>query len=84
MQHLGDTTLNMSSDSPLAIAVNFMLKYGFQEYTADSPSLLSSLGDILQRVISNYVSTPRGLELELMHAGKVRATLLTKVRIRCD
>ncbi|KAH6996463.1 hypothetical protein BKA56DRAFT_472639 [Ilyonectria sp. MPI-CAGE-AT-0026] len=71
MQHLGDTTLNMTSDSPLAIAVNFMLKYGFQEYTADSPSFLASLDDILQRVVSNYVSTSRGLELELMHAGKM-------------
>ncbi|KAF7543734.1 hypothetical protein G7Z17_g10494 [Cylindrodendrum hubeiense] len=71
MQHLGDTTLDMTNQSPLAIAVNFMLKYGFQEYTVDSPSLLVSLDDLLQRVASNYVSTSRRLELELMHAGKM-------------
>ncbi|KAH7165606.1 hypothetical protein EDB81DRAFT_877976 [Dactylonectria macrodidyma] len=71
MQHLGDITLDMTNESPLAIAVSFMLKYGFQEYTADSPSFMASLDDLLQRVNSNYVSTSRGLELELMHAGKM-------------
>ncbi|KAK7393873.1 hypothetical protein QQX98_013344, partial [Neonectria punicea] len=71
MQHLGDTTLDVNNESPFAIAVNFMLKYGFQEYTADSPGLLNGLDELLHRVNSNYVSTSRRLELELMHVGKM-------------
>ncbi|KAM5348358.1 hypothetical protein ACJ41O_008182 [Fusarium nematophilum] len=70
MQHLHDPPLVMHGDSPYAIATNFMLKHNFQPYSND-PAFAASLNDLVQRVNSNFVSTLRRLELELMHAGKM-------------
>jgi hypothetical protein len=70
MQHVHDPSMAMHVGSPYAIATNFMLKHSFQPYT-DIPAFAASLDNLVQRVNSNFVSTLRRLELELMHAGKV-------------
>ena len=73
MQHIQDTSLDAHSDSAFALTVAFMLKLLSQEFP-DPPSFTASLKQIEHRVNSNFISTTRRLELELMHAGKVNLT----------
>lgn len=70
MQHLKDVNLEAHQDSPFALAVNFMLKILAQQY-ADVPGFEGSMKHLASRVNASYVSTPRRLELEVMHAGRV-------------
>lgn len=70
MQHLQDVNLDTRPDSPFAVAVHFMLKFLSQEY-ADVPQFCAVLDGLMQRVNTNFISTARRLELELMHTGRV-------------
>ncbi|KAH6895334.1 hypothetical protein B0T10DRAFT_455596 [Thelonectria olida] len=71
MQHLGDIALDVAPSTPYGIAVEFVLKYGFQTYAVDHPRFQASLDEILERSHSSYGTTTRRLELELMNAGKI-------------
>lgn len=76
IQHLSDPTTMMHGDSSFADTVNFMLRHKFQRYV-HVPGVATGLNDIVHRIDSNFVSTPRRLELELMHIGKVSRELST-------
>ncbi|POR31182.1 Uncharacterized protein TPAR_08605 [Tolypocladium paradoxum] len=71
IEHLKDVNLEAYEGSPFSIAANdtidsLLLQYG------SVPGFESAMRYILGRVKSNYVATPRRLELELMQAGKMR------------
>ncbi|KND87892.1 hypothetical protein TOPH_07447 [Tolypocladium ophioglossoides CBS 100239] len=71
MEHLRDVNLEAYEGSPFSIAASntidsLLLQYG------SIPGFQSAMSFVLGRVKSNYVATPRRLELELMQAGKMR------------
>ncbi|KAF5027473.1 hypothetical protein F66182_434 [Fusarium sp. NRRL 66182] len=69
MQHLGDTAVQMCGDLPVGIVTDFM-NHNLDLYSHNE-AFAGSLNGLAQRVDSNFVSTLRRLELELMDLGKM-------------
>jgi hypothetical protein len=73
VQHLSDQNLPAPPDSPLFLAISYMIKHLWQEYGRGVPAFVASLRSVLDRLDSNF--SVRRLELELLHVGRVSLIL---------
>jgi hypothetical protein len=73
VQHMKDTNHQTTPNSPLAVAITFMLRVLAQQYSG-APGYVAAVKELLTRVESSCI-TLRRLELELMHAGRVSKLL---------
>lgn len=65
-----DVSIDAQHDSPYSIAVRCMLNMLYKRYP-NVPNFTASICNIVNRFSSSCISTPRRLELELMHVGRV-------------
>ncbi|UNI21932.1 hypothetical protein JDV02_007875 [Purpureocillium takamizusanense] len=73
-EHINDINLDAHEGSPFAIAAEDAMTCLAQQHNG-VPAFGSAMRDILDRVKSNHIATPRRLELELLQAGKMRLPL---------
>ncbi|KFA63960.1 hypothetical protein S40285_05731 [Stachybotrys chlorohalonatus IBT 40285] len=70
LQHMKDVSIDAQHDSPYSIAVRCMLNMLYKRYP-NVPNFTASICNIVNRFSSSCISTPRRLELELMHVGRI-------------
>lgn len=71
--HIEDLRADRGTSQPFTVGANYILNvlsHSFRDYLALAPRLR----DVAQRVRDRTIVTVRRLEMELMQAGKVRAT----------
>jgi len=71
LEHMNDINLDANESSPFSIGAKEAISTLAQQYNG-VPAFRSAMQDVLDRVKSNHIATPRRLELELLQAGKVR------------
>jgi hypothetical protein len=70
--HSKDAHVHAQPNTPYYIAVTHMINALCRRFS-QYPAFLPCMHNLMLRFSSNSITTPRRLELELMHAGKVRS-----------